>query len=88
VIRRSHTWWATSLVSALLFFFSLSLLAQSAPKGGPQGRTEEVTVYFTKTGTKYHREGCRHLSKSKRPMSLKDAKARDFTPCKVCKPPG
>src|ERR1035437_10999911 len=33
----------------------------------------KITVYVTKTGTKYHRESCRYLSKSKIPMSLKDA---------------
>jgi len=43
------------------------------------------TVYVTKTGTKYHRADCRHLSKSKIPISLEDAKKR-YSPCKDCKP--
>ncbi len=46
----------------------------------------KITVYVTKTGGKYHRENCRYLSKSKIPMSLKDA-AKKYEPCKVCKPP-
>lgn len=46
----------------------------------------KITVYVTKTGAKYHRDGCRYLSKSKIPMSLKDA-AKKYEPCKVCKPP-
>ena|ERR1035437_6948402 len=46
----------------------------------------KITVYVTKTGGKYHRDGCRYLSKSKIPMSLKDA-AKKYEPCKVCKPP-
>jgi micrococcal nuclease len=46
----------------------------------------EITVYVTRTGAKYHRDGCRHLAHSKIPMSLKDAKAR-YTPCKTCHPP-
>jgi hypothetical protein len=45
------------------------------------------TVYATRTGKRYHRDGCRYLASSKIPMTLKDAKARGLTPCKVCRPP-
>jgi len=48
---------------------------------------KEVMVYITKTGSKYHRAGCRYLSKSSIPISLEDAKARGYTPCSVCGPP-
>ncbi len=48
--------------------------------------TKEITVYVTKTGAKYHTSGCRYLSKSKIPISLKNAKL-SYTPCKVCDPP-
>ena len=58
---------------------------KSPVKEGDSG--EDVTVYTTKTGAKYHRTGCRYLSKSKIPISLKDAKARGYTPCSVCNPP-
>ena len=47
---------------------------------------DEVTVYVTRTGTKYHRSGCRFLSKSSIPTPLSQAKPR-FSPCSVCKPP-
>lgn len=47
---------------------------------------ESVTVYVTRTGTKYHRSGCRHLSKSSIPTPLSEAKTR-YSPCSVCKPP-
>lgn len=47
-----------------------------------------VTVHVTATGTKYHMAGCRYLSKSDTPISLKDAKRRGLTPCSVCHPPG
>ena len=48
---------------------------------------ENITVYGTKTGKKYHRAGCRYLSKSRIPYSsLKVAKAL-YSPCSVCKPP-
>jgi micrococcal nuclease len=45
-----------------------------------------AVVYVTKTGAKYHREGCRYLARSQIPMSLADAAAR-YGPCSVCKPP-
>lgn len=43
-------------------------------------------VYVTKTGAKYHRDGCSSLSRSKIPMALSEAAAR-YAPCKNCKPP-
>ena len=45
-----------------------------------------VTVYITKTGAKYHRLGCRYLSKSCIPIKLKDAQL-GYSPCSVCRPP-
>lgn len=48
---------------------------------------KNITVYITNTGTKYHRANCRYLRKSKIPISLEEAKAEGYTPCKVCKPP-
>jgi len=50
-------------------------------------QSENITVYVTRTGKKYHREGCRYLRKSKIPISLKDAIKRGYTPCSVCNPP-
>jgi hypothetical protein len=44
------------------------------------------TVYITKTGEKYHEDGCRYLSKSAYSISLSDAKEKGYTACKVCKP--
>jgi hypothetical protein len=38
-------------------------------------------------GEKYHRDGRRYLAASKSPMSLKDAKAKGYTACEVCRPP-
>jgi hypothetical protein len=74
----------------------LSLLAYGSPQvvGSPRTPVANsrkidpatITVYVTKTGQKYHRDGCRYLRQSRIPMSLKDA-ARRFGPCSVCKPP-
>jgi hypothetical protein len=51
-----------------------------------QADPSTITVYITKTGEKYHRDGCRYLSRSRIAMSLKEA-AKRFEPCKVCRPP-
>lgn len=53
---------------------------------GPSSGDSNTTVYVTKTGAKYHIDGCRSLSKSKIPISLSEAKAR-YAPCSVCNPP-
>jgi hypothetical protein len=55
------------------------------PSASRQDRQEE-TVYITRTGKKYHRDGCRYLSQSKIPIKKKDAIARGYEACKVCKP--
>ena len=51
----------------------------------PQPNTSG-TVYITRTGTKYHRLGCRYLSKSCIPISRSAAIAEGYTPCSVCNP--
>ena len=47
----------------------------------------DPTVYLTKTGKKYHRDGCQYLSKSRIEKSLGDAVAAGYTACKRCRPP-
>jgi len=47
----------------------------------------KVTVYITKTGEKYHRDGCISLRKSRFAVSLKEAVERGYGPCKICQPP-
>lgn len=68
-------------------------VTQSAPASAvnaapaPVVNKQEVTVYVTKTGSKYHSAGCQYLRKSQIPMSLSDAKAAGYTPCSKCGPP-
>jgi micrococcal nuclease len=61
--------------------------AASAPAPGAGSTASGTTVYITKTGEKYHADGCRYLSQSKISISLADAKARGYEPCKGCQPP-
>jgi len=43
-------------------------------------------VHATRTGKRYHRAGCRFLSKSDIPMTRQEAEAKGLTPCGVCQP--
>ncbi len=57
------------------------------PKAITPNKNQSVTVYTTKTGSKYHVDGCSYLSKSKIPISLSDAKSSGLGPCSKCHPP-
>ena len=50
------------------------------------GEVSDEQIYVTRTGKKYHREGCSSLSRSKIPISLAEAKQR-YGPCGRCNPP-
>jgi phosphatidylserine/phosphatidylglycerophosphate/cardiolipin synthase-like enzyme len=63
--------------------------SQSGASSSGQGKAKTDggdIVYITKSGKKYHREGCSSLSKSCIPISRKDAEARGYTPCSRCNP--
>lgn len=47
---------------------------------------EKQKVYVTKSGTKYHREGCSSLRNSRIAISLDEA-AKKYNPCSRCSPP-
>jgi hypothetical protein len=47
---------------------------------------KEITVYVTKTGHKYHRDGCQYLRRSCYAMKLSEARQM-YDPCSVCQPP-
>jgi hypothetical protein len=51
----------------------------SAKAGGEAG---ETIVYITRTGAKYHRAGCRSLSRSSIPIKLSEAVAKGYTACR------
>lgn len=81
---------AILVLAALLTGCSSSI--QTPPAATPAAAAIEkapeqaqVTVYVTRTGSKYQRAGCSYL-KSSSPMSLEDAKLR-YGPCSRCSPP-
>jgi len=43
-------------------------------------------VFVTRTGSAYHRDGCRYLESGKIKISLSEALGRGYEPCKVCEP--
>lgn len=47
---------------------------------------QKVTVYITRTGSKYHRAGCSYLRRSSIPIDLEEAKGR-YGACSRCSPP-
>ena len=49
--------------------------------------SDEIIVYITQSGSKYHTEECSHLSSSKIPITLSQAKQQGYEPCSVCDPP-
>jgi len=57
------------------------------PENKASDKSEDTIVYITRTGKKYHREGCSALKRSKIPITLKEANERGYTPCALCDPP-
>ena len=52
----------------------------------PELDAQSLTVYVTRTGHKYHRDGRRYLRYSRYPTALAEARKR-YGPCSVCRPP-
>ncbi|MBU1259646.1 MAG: thermonuclease family protein [Planctomycetes bacterium] len=65
----------------------ISQSVRTPPAAPVLPKENDITVYVTKTGKKYHLATCSYLSKSSIPIKLKDAKARGYSPCSKCNPP-
>ena len=48
--------------------------------------TKNETVYITRTGKKFHREGCRSLNQSSIPIKRSESISKGYQACKVCRP--
>jgi micrococcal nuclease len=66
----------SAIVGALLLFAA----------AGTAG-SEDVLVYITETGRKYHRGDCRYLELSRIPILLSTAVSVGYEPCGHCNPP-
>lgn len=47
---------------------------------------ENITVYITKTGECYHKDGCTSLRQSKKERKLSKV-YKKYRPCSLCNPP-
>lgn len=61
--------------------------AQTSKSAVAKTKNNSAAVYRTETGSKYHRASCHYLKYSKIKTTVKSAKARGLSPCKVCSPP-
>ena len=79
------------LLLALWWFWPSPGLVSVLPAQQPAAQLSEdaqtETVYITRTGKRYHRDGCRYLSPNSIKTTVKEAQANGYTPCKVCRPP-
>ena len=58
--------------------------SQTQPQDQAQNPEQNKVVYVTKSGTKYHNQGCQHLEKSCIEKDLTDAQNQGYTPCSRC----
>lgn len=65
---------------------SFEITEQDAVGEPAENVQKQGYVYITKSGSKYHLDGCRYLSQSKIAIDLEAAKQK-YGPCSVCKPP-
>jgi micrococcal nuclease len=79
--------WSVMFQSRSQTFFP-SLGAWTTSQGLRQSTTQTSSdiVYITRTGTRFHRAGCRYLQYSAIPITRSEAIARGYTPCKICRP--
>lgn len=62
-----------------------TLYPTKAPTPKPVSEdTQNYIVYITRTGKKYHRNGCQYLRQSKIEIDINDAKRRGYTACSRC----
>ena len=73
-------------LSGIIFLASVFAgVVASTPVVAAQPKVEQ-RVYATRTGTKYHKDGCRYLRHSKISATLSDMKRYGYSPCSVCRP--
>ncbi|WP_302805105.1 Ada metal-binding domain-containing protein [Cloacibacillus porcorum] len=82
-MKKRIKYFAFFVLSLMLFTTAIAVASPMHPVSA----SDNTIVYVTRTGSKYHRDGCGSLSRSKIEITLKDAKAEGYTPCKRCNPP-
>lgn len=72
------------LVVAAALFTPLQLIPRVVVVPTAHADRYECIVYITRTGARYHVDGCRYLRQSRIAVTKKEAEARGYTPCRVC----
>jgi hypothetical protein len=70
-----------------LFKFVVVIVLVCVIAGVAFAAGRDTVVYITKTGEKYHTEGCSSVRSSKIAITLGEAVSRRFEPCQLCRPP-
>ncbi len=86
---------ADSTVSSSLSDESLSAADSAAASSeeaestmaAESGDAEEVIVYVTESGSKYHLSTCQYVEDGGIALTLTEAQEQGYEPCKVCCPP-
>lgn len=78
------------LALSLAIVFSASACSAPAPSPTasptPSRAQDVIIVYVTRTGEKYHMDGCQYLRSSQIPITLEEAR-QSYEPCSKCDPP-
>jgi micrococcal nuclease len=64
-----------------------AVVTTSAPATAEQPAGDDVLVYVTEHGRKYHTQNCQYVRHGGKAITLKEAKARGLSACSRCKPP-
>jgi micrococcal nuclease len=88
-MKRIHAAIAAPLVISLLLLLALvsGLPSPPALTAAEEEEGENLTVYVTNSGRRYHEDGCASLSRSKIAVPLGDAVRSGYAPCSRCNPP-
>jgi hypothetical protein len=76
----------TESIELLDVFEDTTAVEESQQEEVQAQENKEKIVYITKTGEKYHSDGCRYLSKSQIEINLDDAISKGYSPCSKCSP--
>jgi micrococcal nuclease len=76
-----------NIAAAKLIFAPLLCILLAALPPALSAAEEDLTVYVTNSGRRYHEDGCISLSRSKIAVTLGDAAVSGYMPCSICNPP-
>jgi hypothetical protein len=83
----NSNWWVAPIINITedTILYAVWRL-NSDPSLRPTVNTNEITVYITPSGNKYHRINCRTIRGSKTAISVTDARNRGYGACQICRP--